>query len=293
MSAPKTCSGSEDLARGNYLDAYPSPNIEAPLQSLKEVGEDSVGKTVKVRAWIQNARVQGAKMAFVELREERSWTIQGVVIASPTGIPVTRQMVKWVGGLQLESFVSAEGTIQQAHRPIKSCQVTDYEIHLTKVYCEARGPEKLGLSLAIANRAVSRIEDEDHDEEGLHGLNINDKLVPTASLATHMSNPVMHKRAPVSQAIADVRVAVRRIFSEYLDSRGFNQFEPPCLLGAASEGGANVFKLPYFGKDAFLAQSPQFYKQIEIAGGRKKVYCIGPTFRAENSNTPRHMTEVC
>ena len=74
---------------------------------------------------------------------------------------------------------------------------------------------------------------------------------------------------------------------------GFNQFEAPCLLGAASEGGANVFKLPYFGKDAFLAQSPQFYKQFEIAGGRKKVYCIGPTFRAENSNTPRHMTEVC
>lgn len=293
MSAPATISSSEDLARGNYLDAYPLPKIEAPLQSLKDVGEDSVGKTVKVRAWIQNARVQGAKMAFFELREERSWTIQGVVIASPTGIPVSRQMVKWVGGLQLESFVSAEGTIQQAQRPIKSCQVTDYEIHLTKVYCEARGPEKLGLSLAIANRAVSRIEDEDYDEEELQSLNINDKLVPTASLATHMRNPVMHKRAAVSQAIADVRVAVRRIFSEYLDSRGFNQFEPPCLLGAASEGGANVFKLPYFGKDAFLAQSPQFYKQIEIAGGRKKVYCIGPTFRAENSNTPRHMTEVC
>lgn len=102
----------------------------------------------------------------------------------------------------------------------------------------------------------------------------------------------MHKRAPVSQAIGDVRATVRRVFSEYLDARGFIQFEPPYLLGAASESGATVFKLPYFGKDAFLAQSPQFYKQIEIAGGRKKVYCIGPAFRAENSNTLRHMTEV-
>ena len=273
-------------------DVYPPPKLAAPLQSLKDVGEDTVGKTIQVRAWIQKTRMQGAKMAFVELREERSWTIQGVVIASPTG-PVSRQMVKWVGGLQLESFVSAEGTIKQANMPIKSCQVTDYEIHLTKVFCQARGPEMLGLSFEAASKAVSRIDEEDPGEEGLQNLNINEKMVPAAGLATHLSNPVMHKRAPVQQAVADIRKAVRHIFSGYLESMGFNQFEAPCLLGAASEGGANVFKLPYFGKDAFLAQSPQFYKQFEIAGGRKKVYCIGPTFRAENSNTPRHMTEVC
>jgi aspartyl-tRNA synthetase len=50
--------------------------------------------------------------------------------------------------------------------------------------------------------------------------------------------------------------------------------------------------MPYFNQKAFLAQSPQFYKQFEIAGGRKRVFSIGPVFRAENSNTPRHMTEV-
>ena len=293
MSTSTSSPSGEDLTTANYSDAYPPPKIAAPLQSLKNVGEDTVGKTVQVRAWIQNARMQGAKMAFVELREERSWTIQGVVIASPSGTPVSRQMVKWVGGLPLESFVSVEGTIQRAHVPIKSCKLTDYEIHLTKVFCQARGPETLGLSFAVANKAIFRLNEEDPSEEGLQNLNIKEKTVPSASLATHLSNPVMHKRAPVQQAIADVRKAVRHIFSEYLESRGFNQFESPCLLGAASEGGANVFKLPYFGKDAFLAQSPQFYKQIEIAGGRKKVYCIGPTFRAENSNTTRHMTEVC
>ncbi len=53
-----------------------------------------------------------------------------------------------------------------------------------------------------------------------------------------------------------------------------------------------MFRLDYMGREGCLAQSPQFYKQIEIAGGRKRVYCIGPVFRAENSNTPRHMTEV-
>lgn len=292
MSTPASNSGGEDLAIGNYSDFYPPPKVAAPLQSLKDVREDTIGKTVQVRAWIQNVRVQGTKMAFVALREERSWTIQGIVIASPSSTPVNRQIVKWVGGLQLESFVSAEGTIQQTRVPIKSCQVTDYEIHLTKVFCLARGPEVLGLSFAAANKAVSRIDEEDPGEERLQNFNISEKVFPAAGLATHLSNPVMHKRAPVQQAIADIRKVVRHIFSEYLESMGFNHFEPPCLLGAASEGGANVFKLPYFGKNAFLAQSPQFYKQIEIAGGRK-VYCIGPTFRAENSNTPRHMTEVC
>jgi aspartyl-tRNA synthetase len=79
---------------------------------------------------------------------------------------------------------------------------------------------------------------------------------------------------------------------EYLRSKGFKKFESPGLIAAASEGGANVFELPYFGKKAYLAQSPQFYKQIQIAGGRERVYSIGPVYRAENSNTPRHMTEV-
>jgi aspartyl-tRNA synthetase len=89
----------------------------------------------------------------------------------------------------------------------------------------------------------------------------------------------------------DVRIEAKRLFRSYLEDRGFKEFEPPCLIGAASEGGANVFRLPYFGQEAFLAQSPQFYKQIEIAGGRERVFSIGPVFRAENSNTPRHMTE--
>lgn len=179
-------------------------------------------------------------------------------------------MVKWVGGLQLESCVSAEGIIQRAQVPVKSCQVTDYEILLTKVFCQAQGPEMLGLSFAAANKAVARIDEQDPGEEELQNLNINKKVVPAAGLATHLSNPVKHKRSPVQQAVADLSKTVGHIFSEYLEFMGFNQFEPPCLLGAASEGGANVFKLPYSGRDAFPVQSPQSYKLIEIAGGRKK-----------------------
>ncbi|KAI1445169.1 aspartyl-tRNA synthetase [Annulohypoxylon stygium] len=298
-AAQKAASGgNEDLAKDNYGDIHHTTRVAAEKVQLKNLGDEHVGKTVKLRAWIQNARMQGAKMAFVELREERNWTIQGVVSASAEGKPVSKQMVKWVGALRLESFVLVEATVQKPLEPVKSCRVSEYELHPTKVYLIAPGPEVLPLGLNAANRAIASFDDEDPQApaatpaEGVENLSIADAAAaPSASLSTHLNNPAMHKRAPVQQAIADVRMTVRKLFSEYLESKDFVQFEPPCLIGAASEGGANVFSLPYFDKKAFLAQSPQFYKQFEIAGGRKRVYCIGPVFRAENSNTPRHMTE--
>ncbi|KAI1772716.1 aspartyl-tRNA synthetase [Hypoxylon cercidicola] len=294
-AAQKAASGgNEDLAKENYGDITPTTKVDTDKVQLKKLGEEHLGKTIKLRAWIQNARMQGAKMAFVELREERNWTIQGVMAASAEGKPVSKQMVKWVGALRLESFVLVEATVQKPLEPVKSCKVSDYELHLTKCYLIASGPEVLPLGLNAANRAIASFEDEDPSAptEAVENLSITESAAaPSASLSTHLNNPAMHKRAPVQQAIADVRMTVRKLFAEYLDSKDFVQFEAPCLIGAASEGGANVFSLPYFEKQAFLAQSPQFYKQIEIAGGRKRVYCIGPVFRAENSNTPRHMTE--
>ncbi|KAJ3578552.1 hypothetical protein NPX13_g2011 [Xylaria arbuscula] len=285
-----------DHAKENYGDITPDTKVDAERVSLKKLGEEHLDKTIRLRAWIQNARMQGAKMAFVELREERSWSIQGVIAASPEGKPVSKQMAKWVGGLSLESFVMVEATVKKPLEPVKSCKVSDYELHITKCYLVAPGPEVLGLSLNASNRPVGSLDDEEPAQpaaptEGVENLSLADAAAPTASLLTHLNNIVMHKRAPVQQAIADVRVAVRKLFSEYLESKGFSQFEPPCLIGAASEGGANVFSMPYFNQKAYLAQSPQFYKQYEIAAGRKRVYCIGPVFRAENSNTPRHMTE--
>lgn len=148
--------------------------------------------------------------------------------------------------------MSAKSTIQQAYIPIKNCQVNNYEIYFTKMYCEARRPEKLGLSLAIASNIVLRIKDEDYGKERLGNLNIKNKLVLITNLAMDMRNPVMHKCAFISQAIADIRLVVQQIFSKYLDFKGFNQLEPLCLLGAASKDSANMFKLSYFGKDTFL-----------------------------------------
>lgn len=293
LAAAKAKEDTEDKAKDNYGDRD-IVKLAAPKVALRQYSDEHIGKTVKLRAWIQNSRMQGAKMCFIELREIEDWSVQGVIAAAAEGEPVSKQMVKWVGAISLESYVAVEATVQKPLDPVKSCKVSEYELHITKIYCIARGPEMLGLTLGSSNAAIVRDEEDEVDAK-LQGLSVSDEAAAPAlgaTLKTHLENIVMHKRAPLQQAIQTVRENVRDLFVEYLKKNDFHSFEPPCLIGAASEGGANVFGLPYFGKSAYLAQSPQFYKQMEIAGGRKRVYAVGPVFRAEKSNTPRHMTEV-
>lgn len=81
------------------------------------------------------------------------------------------------------------------------------------------------------------------------------------------------------------------MFRNYLDSKGFIEIHTPKLQGSATESGASVFEVNYFGRPVYLAQSPQLAKQMCIAADFERVYEIGAVFRAENSNTPRHLTE--
>jgi len=76
-----------------------------------------------------------------------------------------------------------------------------------------------------------------------------------------------------------------------MESKGFLEIHSPKLIGGASEGGSNVFHFKYFGQDACLAQSPQLYKQMVLCGDFDRVFEIGPVFRAEDSNTNRHLCE--
>jgi nondiscriminating aspartyl-tRNA synthetase len=88
------------------------------------------------------------------------------------------------------------------------------------------------------------------------------------------------------------RVAARAVhaFRESLDARGFTEIQTPKLVATATEGGANLFRVDYFGGDAFLAQSPQFFKQTMV-GVFERVYEVGPVFRAEPHETGRHLSE--
>lgn len=97
-------------------------------------------------------------------------------------------------------------------------------------------------------------------------------------------------RHPKKRAIFKIAEAISVAFGTYLSSLGFTRIHTPKIVFAGAEGGTNIFKLPYFDKEVFLAQSPQFYKQYGV-GIFGRVYEIGPVFRAEKHNTSRHLNE--
>jgi aspartyl-tRNA synthetase len=161
-ASSSTGAAAEDLAKENYGDLKTAKGLPTgAFTKLADIGETHIDQTIKLKGYIQNSRMQGAKMAFVELREMGSWAIQGVVAASAEGTPVSKQMVKWIGGIKLESYVVVEATVQKPLEPVKSCRVSDFELHLTKVYLAAPAPEVLGMGLATANRAVGSLAEQE------------------------------------------------------------------------------------------------------------------------------------
>jgi aspartyl-tRNA synthetase len=99
------------------------------------------------------------------------------------------------------------------------------------------------------------------------------------------------RRRPGAREVFAVQTTVESAMREFAFANGCTEMHTPKLMGTASESGAEVFRLGYFGKDAYLAQSPQFYKQMAIAAGIDRVFEVGPVFRAEPSFTSRHATE--
>lgn len=98
-------------------------------------------------------------------------------------------------------------------------------------------------------------------------------------------------RKPEKRKIFEVWTEFEKGWREYWDKEGFIQVYPPAFMNTPSESGAEVFEVKYFDRKAYLAQSPQFYKQMAMAAGFEKVFMTGPVFRAEQSFTTRHMTE--
>lgn len=116
-------------------------------------------------------------------------------------------------------------------------------------------------------------------------------IQPGASLEARMDSRHVSLRSPESQLIMRIQTTLEQSMREFWTARGLTEMHSPKLMGTASESGAELFELPYFGRKAYLAQSPQFYKQLAIAGGCEGVFEIGPVFRANPSHTSRHDTE--
>ena len=119
----------------------------------------------------------------------------------------------------------------------------------------------------------------------------NDGL-PTVGLENRLNNRWIDLRTPANQGIFRIESMVGCLFRECLMDKGFIELHTPKLIKGASEGGAEVFTLDYFGEQACLSMSPQLHKQMACAcSGFERVFITGPVFRAENSNTRRHLCE--
>ncbi len=139
------------------------------------------------------------------------------------------------------------------------------------------GLELIPKEIIVTSKACSL----PFDYNNLEGVNLDTRL-------DYRWLDFRNERNSLVRQIESVMVQGMR---DYLYQNDFIEIHTPKLLGTASESGSEVFEVKYFDRLAYLAQSPQFYKQMAIAGGLSKVFEVAPAFRAENSNTYRHATE--
>lgn len=112
-----------------------------------------------------------------------------------------------------------------------------------------------------------------------------------ANLDTILSNRVLSLRHKKINSIFKIEAAIAHAFSKFLQEQDFTEIFSPKIVSDGAEGGTEVFKLDYFGKTAYLAQSPQFYKQMLVGAGYERVFEIGHVYRAESHDSKRHINE--
>lgn len=270
-------SASEDTATDRYGDL---PKDDAEITHITKLSEADLDKEITIITRIHNSRSQSAKLSFLTLRQQGK-TIQAVLAVSDV---VSRQMVKWAVSTNANSIVRVTGHLKKPMEPLRTTSLSDLELHVTKIFMISQAIEQLPMQVKDAERPPPVSEEEEQvDADG----------VPTVTLKTRLDNRVLDLQTECNQAIFTISSAVEGLFEGYMRSHGSRKFNTTKLAGAATEGGSGVFEVSnYFGKKAYLTQSPQLYKQMLIAADCESVFEIGPVFRAENSNTHRHLTEV-
>ena len=208
------------------------------------------GERIMMSGWMHRIRKLGSGMVFVHLRD-RSGICQ-IVVEAP-------EAVASIDGLLVESVIQVEGMVVAEPQAAGGYEVHDPSFTVLSPVTEA-------LPFPI------------------------NKPVINAHLDTFLDHAMVGLRAPSKQAIFKLSAAAAHGFREVLDGKGFTEVATPKIIGSASESGANVFAIEYFGKQAFLAQSPQFYKQMMV-GVFERVYEVAPVFRAEPHQTIRHLNE--
>nr|XP_014095025.1 aspartate--tRNA ligase, cytoplasmic [Bactrocera oleae]XP_036226096.1 aspartate--tRNA ligase, cytoplasmic [Bactrocera oleae] len=227
---------------------------------------------VWVRGRVHTSRSKG-KQCFLVLRQQSS-TVQCILAV---GERISKQMVKFSGNVSRESIIDVQAKVVSVPNKIESCTEQTIELCIEQLFVVSQAKPQLPLQIEDASRA------ENPDDTDSLNIRVNQD--------TRLDNRVLDLRTPANQAIFRLEAGVCRLFRDILTTKGFTEIHTPKIISAASEGGANVFTVSYFKDSAYLAQSPQLYKQMAIAADFDKVFTVGAVFRAEDSNTHRHLTE--
>lgn len=221
---------------------------------ISEVGEHMHGQKVKLAGWVHEIRDLGG-LKFIILRD-RSGLIQVTVKKSEC----SEVMLETVNRLIKETAIICEGFVQKS----KIASI---------------GKEIIPESIVVVGAVLKTVPFE-----------VTGKV--PADIDVRLDNRFIDLRRVETTALFQVRSELQRSFREKLMELGFQEINPPTIVGSSTEGGSEVFQLDYFERKAYLAQSPQLYKQLAIIGGMDKVFMTVPVFRAEKHNTTSHLNEV-
>lgn len=222
------------------------------MRTLVRELPDSIDKQVTLHGWLHKKRLLGG-LNFITLRD-RSGLAQALV--------QNKEEVEKLRALQVGTVLKISGTVVGDERAPGGAELHDVTLEIDVPVTE-EPPIEIDKPLS-------------HKAENL------DTLFEYRGLGL---------RNLQEQKIFKIRASLTRYIREFLYKNEFVEIDTPKLLAEATEGGAEVFKLDYFGKTATLAQSPQFYKQMMV-GAFERVYEIGHSYRAEPSATTRHLTEL-
>jgi nondiscriminating aspartyl-tRNA synthetase len=250
------------------------------FSQIGDLNKDVAGKEITVRARVFTVRSKG-KGSFILLRQGIT-SIQACFFKTQT---TPENMEKFIANLSKESIVDVTGKIVVAE--VDAATQKDVEIQITKIYGIVTA---YPLPIQVEDAMVPE-EEEEKKEEKKEVKPEDEKKKGTVGQELRLDNRVIDMRAPANLAIFKIQSHIGHYFREFLHRLEFYEIHTPKLIATASEGGADVFSVKYFGTTAYLAQSPQLYKQMAVQGDLMRVYEIGPVFRAEKSLTHRHMTE--
>jgi len=220
-------------------------------------------------------------MIFIVLRKH-NLTIQCILMQKTNGkaFQVLTELIE-------ESVITITGNITKPPKPIESCDVHQFEVFVHDIDVVVRA-SKLPFFVADANEILVDDEGDDLIEDNKTDA---DAIIKVSRIV-RLQNRWLDLRATNNYIIVQLRSAlvnaVRRVA---LDEEGLIEVSTPKIIPAISESGSQVFSLNYFDRTAYLAQSPQLYKQMMINSGMRGVFEVGPIFRAENSMTYRHLCE--